>query len=445
MGLWTKLFGGTEGCREAMRESYEKHVREARREGIKGSSPHEVGLYGALGTRYIVRGTPVAEVILRGEIAPFLVMKEAEAVEALAEYVVFQERPKDARVAWLKKAINSSLRSCRETSRTAMAAAGLINQVAWCALLEPDTLKVVEDAVEKIQQGSESQSTSKKNEEASVRAMWRGKSTGTLRPGVKGKVWIEGTQYCFQPDGEDVSVMCQREDILSDGPPQVRRPQEVRKEVPQRRVVTAEQLGLELSVATLQAANDLLHKFEKAGVTAQFTNEKYTRLGWEIALFELVCRTLALVRTYGQAGYKIASFLAHETLTALAKNASVNDVPKFVDAALQLLDSHYQYYAQDIWQFGHEDNDGNKMGIALGMKILRRILNPVIGISLAEPAIDWKEGQDLTEFFVKVNEAHKEWKEVPNVPILSTTCFIHAVTSILSEKLIAQEFTLSED
>lgn len=152
MGFWTKLFGGADGCREAMRESYDKHVRVARQEGTEASSPHVAGLYGTLGTRYIARGMPVTEVILWGELAPFLVMKEAEAVEALAEYVVFQERPKDARVTWLKEALNSALRSCRDTSRTAMAVAGLINQVAWCALLEPHTMKAIEDAVEKLRQ-----------------------------------------------------------------------------------------------------------------------------------------------------------------------------------------------------------------------------------------------------------------------------------------------------
>jgi hypothetical protein len=50
MGLWTKLFGGAEGCREAMRESYQKHVRLTRQKKINTSSPHEAGLYGALST-----------------------------------------------------------------------------------------------------------------------------------------------------------------------------------------------------------------------------------------------------------------------------------------------------------------------------------------------------------------------------------------------------------
>ena len=65
MGLWNKLFGGADGCREAMRKSYEKHVRLARQgKSPSTDSPHSVGLYGALGTRYIARGTPVVEVAI---------------------------------------------------------------------------------------------------------------------------------------------------------------------------------------------------------------------------------------------------------------------------------------------------------------------------------------------------------------------------------------------
>lgn len=152
MGFWKKLFGGADGCREAMRESYDKHVRLAAQGRIPTEdSPHVIGLYGTLGSRYRARGTPVVEVVLWGELAPFLAMGEADAVEALAEYVVFQESPKDARIEWLKDMINSALKAPKDKSLTAMAAAGLINQVAWCSLLEADTLNAVETEVEGLQ------------------------------------------------------------------------------------------------------------------------------------------------------------------------------------------------------------------------------------------------------------------------------------------------------
>ena len=143
MGFWTTLFGVPDACRETMRKSYEKHVRLAHEGKLPSTNPpHNLGLYGALGTRYIARGTPVVEVALWGELAPFLIMKEEQAVEALAEYVVFQEHPKDARVVWLKMVINAALRSPGETAD--LATMGFINQVSWCALLDPDTRKTIE-------------------------------------------------------------------------------------------------------------------------------------------------------------------------------------------------------------------------------------------------------------------------------------------------------------
>lgn len=147
MGLWSILFGGADGCRETMRRSYEKHVRLARQgKSPSTGSPHSLGLYAALGTRYIARGTPVVEVAIWGELAPFLNMKETEAVEALAEYVVFQEYPREARVAWLKARINAALRA--PSDKLVLATAGFINQVSWCALLEPDTRKAIEGAAQ---------------------------------------------------------------------------------------------------------------------------------------------------------------------------------------------------------------------------------------------------------------------------------------------------------
>ena len=158
MGLWNKLFGGADGCREAMRESYAKHVQMARQGKIAmgdTDSPHVIGLYGALGSRYRVRGLPVIETLIWGELAPFLAMKEQQAIEALAEYVLFQERPSDARVAWLKGQVNMALRSCNDGTWLGMAAFGLDNQVPWCSLLEPGVRGPIEDSVKGLNQHRE--------------------------------------------------------------------------------------------------------------------------------------------------------------------------------------------------------------------------------------------------------------------------------------------------
>jgi hypothetical protein len=152
MGFWNKVFGGADGCREAMRESYEKHVQLARQGQLGASeSPHACGLYGALGARYIVGGNPKPEVVLWGELAPFLAMREDIGLKCLVEYVVYQEYPPgNTDVSWVRQAINSALRSCADHQWITLAAGGLINQVAWCDLLESDTRQRIERAMREL-------------------------------------------------------------------------------------------------------------------------------------------------------------------------------------------------------------------------------------------------------------------------------------------------------
>jgi hypothetical protein len=112
MGLWKRLFGGADGARDAMRVSYFKHRRlaeQGRAPTFTSDPPHYLGLYGALGTRYKARLQAFDEAGLWIELAPFLLIREAEAVEALAEYVLWKEGHKDARVRWLREVINATL------------------------------------------------------------------------------------------------------------------------------------------------------------------------------------------------------------------------------------------------------------------------------------------------------------------------------------------------
>lgn len=155
MGWFKNLFNikNAEGCREAMRLSYQKHLRLARQGMVPtDDSPHYVGLYGALGSRYKTRGIPVMEVVIWAELVPFLLMRETDAVEALAEYVVYQERDRDAKVSWLRKLINDVLRMAPTSAESprSMAPRGIINQVAWCDLLDPDVKMTLEEEAQKI-------------------------------------------------------------------------------------------------------------------------------------------------------------------------------------------------------------------------------------------------------------------------------------------------------
>jgi len=150
--IFPKTFA--DGCREAMRKSYEKHVRLAKQGKIAASgSPHSIGLYGALGSRYRLSWRRIVEVEMWSELVPFLLMNESEAVEALAEYVVYQEEPLHVRVTWLKDLINSSLSANPNNPLVIAAILALQKQVAWCSLLEPATVDLLESAVKQHKGG----------------------------------------------------------------------------------------------------------------------------------------------------------------------------------------------------------------------------------------------------------------------------------------------------
>ncbi len=138
---WFKSFTA-DGCRDAMRESYQKHHDLARKGLLPAAvEPHYAGLYGALGSRYRLRGLlprdVTRDVILRSELAPFLAMSEEDAVEALAEYVLWQERPTWARTEWLAQKINETLNGPKNNEVLLFAGAAFINKVAWYKLLTP--------------------------------------------------------------------------------------------------------------------------------------------------------------------------------------------------------------------------------------------------------------------------------------------------------------------
>jgi len=154
MGIWKKIFGGAEGIREAMREAYENHRRAAIARTIPvppGECPHHFGLYGALASRHIVRNIPCSEIVILSQLAPFYLMDETDAVEALAECVVFWERPRDARLSWLTAKINKALLTAPDNTYLLMAAHGIMNGASWAQLLEPNTMQKIRKAVEDVE------------------------------------------------------------------------------------------------------------------------------------------------------------------------------------------------------------------------------------------------------------------------------------------------------
>ena len=151
MGLLDMLknLNNAEGIREAMRMSYDKHLKKAYSGAISApdTTPAQSALYGALGTRYLARGQVVPEVQLWKELIPFLALRDSDARESLAEYVVYCEKPAEARVDVLRAKINEGLRRANKEVRI-MAFTAMQQGVAWTRLLEEQVRALLESSLE---------------------------------------------------------------------------------------------------------------------------------------------------------------------------------------------------------------------------------------------------------------------------------------------------------
>lgn len=142
MGFFKVLFnaGNAEGIREAMRISYKHHRKSVRGPMADGTSPHEIGLFGAMASRMKVNNMPFDEASVWLEVAPFMIIADEEvAREAIAEYAVFVERTVDAKIEGLRAAINDAFRR-GEGSHVArqFMASPAVQHKRWYALLDPD-------------------------------------------------------------------------------------------------------------------------------------------------------------------------------------------------------------------------------------------------------------------------------------------------------------------
>jgi hypothetical protein len=83
--------------------------------------------------------------------------------EALAEYTVYLECREghydfnEAKLSWLAYEVNGALRSAPSTddSLASLAWIAVLNQVAWCSLLEPDVRSSLDSVVVKFKTGVE--------------------------------------------------------------------------------------------------------------------------------------------------------------------------------------------------------------------------------------------------------------------------------------------------
>lgn len=168
------------GCKEATLISYHKHVREAK-DGfipIKGAfdytSYHQVGLFGAIWSRYRIRGfhkeylsSLENQFNIWAELFPFLKMPEEDSVDALLEYVLFQESQEgsylgtvfpnpitEVNISFLKNTINKTIQGVLKSKHKKSAynlqymKQALNNRADWYKLLTSDVKNLIYDLIQ---------------------------------------------------------------------------------------------------------------------------------------------------------------------------------------------------------------------------------------------------------------------------------------------------------
>lgn len=136
MGIFNKIFGGADGIRETVRETYLAQKELGRKQGVKSEDIEYRGLYGALGSRYIARGQSINDVVLMTEVQPFCMMDKKVAIDMLAEYVVLQEMPHKANIFQLARSLNSVIdRTYGDDATKTNLALAFLSGIGWCELL----------------------------------------------------------------------------------------------------------------------------------------------------------------------------------------------------------------------------------------------------------------------------------------------------------------------
>jgi hypothetical protein len=146
MGFFNKLVNNADGIREQVVESYEGGAKHARQTGTE--NPHLFGLYSAIHRCYSLRKWHIDDETLRGELAPFVGIGGGNAVSALAEYMVWQERPLDAREEWLRQLINTATRGLSAFDLIEFGVVASTGKFSWTRLLDRQTIAAISKALD---------------------------------------------------------------------------------------------------------------------------------------------------------------------------------------------------------------------------------------------------------------------------------------------------------
>jgi hypothetical protein len=138
-----------EGIREAMRITYKKATGSNMLHDIE-LKRHQIGMMLTLKTRNMTYGTNESDEEIMVELAPFnLIDSQEKSLDALIEYVVYKEKPIEARVEGLKRILCLSIKNSNNSDYLKIASIGLATKKAWFDLLDDESLITLKKIREK--------------------------------------------------------------------------------------------------------------------------------------------------------------------------------------------------------------------------------------------------------------------------------------------------------
>ena len=127
---------GAQGIRDAIYNSYQKHISKCQNQPLPdGTTLHQVGLYGALGTRYMAGFKAKSEVELWCELTPFMKLEPNDGLAALAEYIVYKEMPAKADLIMLKEHLRKGLSLLTKEEQETFVPIARFNAIVWTTLI----------------------------------------------------------------------------------------------------------------------------------------------------------------------------------------------------------------------------------------------------------------------------------------------------------------------
>jgi hypothetical protein len=101
-----------------------------------GVPAHHSALHGALALRYAASYRGVPEAVVWLEVAPFLTLSSEQSVAALAEYVVFKERPAKADRELVETSVRRGLELLGDEDRQLFVSAAREYRFGWWRLVD---------------------------------------------------------------------------------------------------------------------------------------------------------------------------------------------------------------------------------------------------------------------------------------------------------------------